>query len=221
MLTRGKCSVLGVRACWWRGWLKYVCVLFECGSRGCHSKRHISPLDSLVQALCNELRFDNRPAVWVKGVSACGGCQLARAAVDRVWVLFGNGSLNTLQVHTILFSFWEIAAQQWGRGCIIPWGGRATLSELHLGFSSWGSGVTASGVNTFLLCLLLSLSLSFPGNLVAAAACKDRGHGNILYSCTFLQALWWVVYSQLCFKRGTSAYRQPKRNTRANTNVLP
>lgn len=53
------------------------------------------------------------------------------STADRVWVLFGNGSLNMLQVHTILFAFQEITLKQRGRGNIIQWWGSATSAELH------------------------------------------------------------------------------------------
>lgn len=87
-------------------------------------------------------------------------------AVDRVWVLFGNGCLNMLQVHTIVFSLRgdssgavreRVHCWTTGRSDTIRAAHRRSKRSLRVR----GDGAIAQSVNTFLLWLLLSLCVSF------------------------------------------------------------
>lgn len=69
--------------------------------------------------------------VWVTDVWGCVWLTADSLAVDRAGVLFGNGCLNMLQVHTILFTLRKMAPKHWGTGYIVREGGQSDIIRSH------------------------------------------------------------------------------------------
>lgn len=138
-------------------------------------------------------------------------------AVDRVWVLFGNGCLNMLQVHTIVFSLRgdssgavreRVHCWTTGRSDTIRAAHRRSKRSLRVR----GDGAIAQSVNTFLLWLLLSLCVSFLWKSVTGCCLRWQAAVSIavtsfhavrhqskgIFSGIF-QAVCWTTESRLHF----------------------
>lgn len=130
-------------------------------------------------------------------------------AVDRVRVLFGNGCLNMLQVHTIVFSLRgdsggavreRVHCWTTGRSDTIRAAHRRSKQSLRVR----GDGAIARSVNTFLLWLLLKFVCEFVWKSVTG--CCLRWQAAVSIAVTSFHAMKlqrkgiFQVFYRRCFE---------------------